>query len=106
VQALGQLPELGQRLLEFLCRVAQGRGQFRVAAGPGLGQAQRERQRQQALLRAVVQVPLDPLAFHVAGAQDPRPRGPDFLQLRPDLGLQPGLVDGQPRRGHSGLQQL
>ena len=46
-----------------------------------LGEPQRERQGDEALLRAVVQVSLEPPAGLVLGRDDPRPGCPDLLLL-------------------------
>ena len=62
------------------------------------GEAQREPDREQALLRAVVEVALDPPALGVGRRHDPRPRVAHDQQLRAQLGLQPRVLERQPRR--------
>ena len=61
-----------------------------------LGVAQRQPDRDQPLLRAVVQVALDPAALLVAGGDDPRPRGLDLGELAAQLDAQPRDLDRQP----------
>jgi hypothetical protein len=43
---------------------------------------------QESLLRAVVQVPFEPAPFRVAGLDYPRPRCPDFAELKEYLRLE------------------
>ena len=64
--------------------------------------AQREPDRDQPLLRAVVQVALDPPALGVAGGDDPRPRRLDLGELAAQLDAQPRDLDRQA----AGLDQL
>jgi hypothetical protein len=67
VEAAGQLPQFGDRLLEL----AVGRFQLRGIRGyPRPEQAKRQRQADQPLLGAVVQVALQPAALFVALGHD------------------------------------
>jgi hypothetical protein len=56
-------------------------------------------QRHESLLGAVVQVALDPPPFVVARLQDAVAGGDHLVQLSPDLGVQPLVLDGHPGRG-------
>ena len=76
------------------------------SGGPVAGHPQRQAQRDQPLLGAVVQVALEPAPLGVAGLDDPRPGGPDLLQLRLHLGLQPGMLQRHAGRGRRELDQL
>jgi hypothetical protein len=53
-----------------------------------------------------VQVALEPPALGVAGRDDPRARGAHLRELRPQLGLQAGVLDREPSGGADGLEQL
>jgi hypothetical protein len=78
VDPAGQLAQLADRQAQLLRRAAQRLHQTGVRGGAERcelppGGVQRQRQGQQALLRAVVEVALDPPAFLVAGLHDPGP---------------------------------
>ena len=66
--------------------------------GLGAGETQFEGDGQQPLLRAVVQVALDPAAGVVRGPDDATADRPERLELVEYLGHQPLVVDGEPRR--------
>ena len=62
---------------------------------------QREREHHEPLLRAVVEVALEPPALGVAGLDGPRPRRAQLLEPRPRLRLQALVVEREPgRRAH------
>ena len=74
-----------------ICRVLQAR----------LEHPQVERERDELLLRAVVEVALDPPPRRVARLDDPQPRDPQLLHARLQVGLQALVVDRQ-RGGRRG----
>ena len=78
--------------------VEQLAGGLRVAVEPGAGRAERDGERDELLLRAVVQVALDPPAGDVAALHDPRARRPQLLHAGAQVSLQP-LVLERERRG-------
>ena len=107
VDAAGQLPQLGQRLLRLLAGRLDQRLELGIDPGrAAAGHAERQGQRDQPLLRPVVQVPLESAAFGVSGLHDPGPGRPDQLQLGLDLGLQPGMLQGHARRRRGQPDQL
>ena len=67
---------------------------------------ERQAQRHQALLRAVMQVTLQPAPLGVTGLDDPRPGRAHLLKLSLDLRLQPGVLQRQARRGSRHTHQL
>ena len=101
MDAARQLAQLAQRGLELSLGLGE---QFAVAAIVGQ-QLQREPGGQQSLLRAVVQVALQALAFGIAGGDDPRPRFAQLGQLRAQLRLKLRVLKGQRRRGPGRLEQ-
>jgi hypothetical protein len=56
-------------------------------------------------VRAVVEVPLQTPALGVTGSDDPRTRGLELEQLRPQLGLQPGVVERETGSRAGGFEQ-
>ena len=85
---LGDLAELFERRRDL----APGRVEALARAGVVqllLEDAQLERERDEPLLRAVVQVALQPLPLLLACFEDARPRSANFLQARSQLGLKP-----------------
>ena len=87
---------LAQQLLHLVVVLADARAR----------QPQREPDPEQALLRAVVEVALEPPALGVAGRDDTRARGAHLGELRPQLGLQAGVLDREPSGGANRLEQL
>ena len=81
VDAAGGLPELVQRGGQTLRHPAEPGPQPGQVVGRRRSVAQVEHQRHQPLLRAVVQVALDPPAFAVAGGDDPGPGGGQLLAV-------------------------
>ena len=67
---------------------------------------QGEHHRHQPLLRAVVEVALQPTALFLGGGHDPRPRLGDQLQLLLQLGLQALVLQRQPQDPGHGRHQL
>ena len=100
VQAVRQLAQLPDGVARGRRPGGQGRPHpLRVAVD--LGGLQLEGQCEQRLLRAVVEVALDPPAFGPLGVGEPAPRGVDLLQPTRELGPEPGVVQvrgGQARR--------
>ena len=71
------------------------------AASLRADKAQREREPDEPLLGAVVEVALEPPALGVAGLDDAGARRAQLLELRAHLGLQPLVLEREPRgRGH------
>ena len=54
---------------------------------------------QEPLLRAVVQVSFEPASFGVAGLDYPRPRRPDFAELKKYLRLKALIFQAEADRG-------
>ena len=74
MQAARELAQLGERLVELLGRGAQHRHRRVAIAEPLLQHAQLHGERDQPLLRAVVEVALEPAALGHAGLEDPDAR--------------------------------
>ena len=70
-----------------------------------LFRAQLKRQRDQPLLRAVVEIALDPAPRLVARSDDSRPRLLNLQQLRPCLGLQARVLQCEVRRRAGRLEE-
>ena len=101
-----ELAQLGQRLGEL---GARRRDQLRgvgVVADPVLQQAQLQRDRHQPLLRAVVQVALEPPALGVAGGDDPLARCLQLVEPHVGLGQEALVLERDGRRRAGGLEQL
>ena len=77
-----------------------------IVSDPVSGQAEIDPERHQPLLRAIVEVPFEPAAFRVAGVDDPRARGSEFVDVRPQLGIEPFVLERQRRGGPDGLHQF
>jgi hypothetical protein len=92
----GQFPQLGQCLAGFLAGRLDQRLQLRVCRGAVAGHRQGQAQRHQPLLRAVMQVTLQPAPLGIPGLDDPGPGGTDLFELGLHLGLQAGML--QPDR--------
>ena len=87
VDAARELAQLRERVRELLPGSGEDLvGAVGVVPQPRLREPQRERERDEPLLRAVVQVPLEPAALVVAGLDDPRARGAQLRLLRLALG--------------------
>ena len=86
--------------------VERGLEHPRLARQRALQPAQHDAERDEPLLRAVVQVALDPAALLVAGLGDPRARGLDLGELQPQLDAQPGELDRHRGRVEHGAQQV
>ena len=104
----GQLAKLGDGLLQLADRAAEQPLELRIgrSASISLGDAELDRQRDEALLRTVVQVALDPPALVVAGRDEAGTRLPDALELGLDLRLELGVLEGEPGCRCGGLDQL
>ena len=105
IDAAGDVPQLGQRRRHLLLRPPQPMP-GRVVAGRVAEQAQLQRQRDQALLGAVVQVALQPLPLLPARLDHPLAGSVQILQPGPELGAQPPVLQGDPRRRGQRLDQL
>ena len=89
----GLLAQLGDRALQLGGGLLQRRAHRVVQVGPVAQHREREGHRDEALLRAVVQVPFDAPPLPVAGLDDPLPGCPHLLQLRADLRAQAFVRD-------------
>ena len=89
MDAAGQAAHLADRRLELHGRLVQ---QDRCPRGHLLGNLEPHRQGDESLLRAVVQVTLHTPPLGVRCLNDPRPRGAYLLELSPDLGSQPFVL--------------
>ena len=69
-------------------------------------EAKRERERDEPLLRAVVEVALEPPPLGVARLDDARPRRAQLLELRAHLGLQALVLEREPGRGGDLVDEL
>ena len=99
VDALGELAQLAQRVGERRARLVEQRtGGGRVAVEPRVGEPERHRDRHQPLLRAVVQVALDPPPLGLRGLDDPRARRAQLLEPGAQLGLQALVLEREPGR--------
>ena len=88
-------PDPAGQLGELLPRGRQLPLDLRPAVGDELGDAG------QMPLRAVAQLLLEPPPLGVGRHHDPPPRRGDLARAGPDLGPQPGVLDGQPGRGRT-----
>ncbi len=93
-----QRAELSQPVLELVARLVEDSRQLGVGIGPTVRTPEREAKRHEPLLRSIVEVALEPSPFLVRRLDDPRPRRPDLLELSPQLGGQPRVLEGKPRR--------
>ena len=80
--------------------------QRRVGADAALDHPQLERDGDEPLLRAVVEVALQPPPFRVAGGDDALARGAQLREPVLGLGLQPRVVERDRGRGGDGLHEL
>src|SRR5207244_5537597 len=82
VDAARELAQLLERLRELRARAVEERGRaVGVVAELAAGEAERERERDEALLRAGVEVPLQPPPLGVPGLDDAGARGPQLFLL-------------------------
>ena len=100
---LAQLLERGRDLAP---RLTEPRARIRVAVQLLFEQAQLERERDQPLLRAVVQVALEPLALLLTSVDDPRARALELFQASSQLGVQPGVLECDAGRRADRVEQL
>ena len=88
MQAARELAEILDRPLELRERAVDERLELRVARGLLAERAKREQRCGEALLGAVVQVPLEAPPLLVAGAHDPQARRPELLELRDEIAME------------------
>ena len=74
-----ELAQLLERLRQLLAGALERRARLGLVAAAAGGEPQVERERDEPLLRAVVQVALEPAALGVARLDDPRARGGEIL---------------------------
>ena len=101
-----QLAQLVERGLQLGARLVEQRRRLRRPLHLHPRQLELQRQRHQPRLRAVVQVALEPPPLGVAGLDQPRPRGAQLLDPRPQLRLQPLVLERQRRRRAGGAHEL
>jgi hypothetical protein len=93
MDAAGEIPDLGDRRLEF------GRRLVEEARRPGNGllrQLETHRESDEALLRAVVEVALHASSLRIASFDDSCARRANLIQLSPHLRRQTLVLEGQP----------
>ena len=107
MDALAELAELVQRRSEglpcFLDDPTHGlgvRGQLR------LGEPERHRDGDEPLLRAVVQVALEPPPFRIGGVDHPRTRDSKLFEPRAQVGLQTFVLEREPGGGTDGVDEI
>ena len=102
MDAARELAQLRERVRELLPGGGEDLvGAVGVVPEPRLREPERERERDEPLLRAVVEVSLEPAALVVAGFDDPRARGAQLRLLRLALGHVGAADDelvGRPRQ--------
>ena len=103
MDATGELAQLGDRLLDLVLCARQHVRVGRVTAGSR--EPERERERDEPLLRAVVEVALDPPLLGIGRGDDPRPRRPHLGELRAHLGRQTLVLEHEPGRRADGLHE-
>ena len=102
-----ELSQLLQRLGELVDgRADQLLRERWVFADAALDHPQLQRDRDESLLRAVVQVALEPAPLCVAGGDDALARGAQLGELALGLRLQPRVVERDRGRGGDGLHEL
>jgi hypothetical protein len=97
-----ELAQLRQRVRELLERALDERERLAVARDPVADQLEVQRERDELLLRPVVKVALESATRLEARLDDPRSRGAQLLDPRPQVRLQPLVVereDGTRSRG-------
>ena len=89
VDAVGELAKLVDGPLQLGGGLVEAANSVRVGLWAQLRaqQPQPEQQADESLLCPVVEVALEPATLGVAGLDDPRPRSPQSLLLRPQVGL-------------------
>ena len=85
---------------------ARARGSAPRAAAERWSRRSCDAERDEPLLRAVVQVALEPAALLVAGLDDPRARRLDLGELQPHLDAQPRDLDRERGRGEDAVEQV
>ena len=103
VDPAGELAQLGDRLLDLVLRAREHVRVGRVAARGR--EPERDGERDEPLLRAVVEVALDPPPLGVGRGDDPGPRRPHLGELRAHLGRQALVLEHEPRRRAHGLHE-
>src|SRR3954447_9803120 len=99
MDAARELAQLLQRALQLAARcVEEPRRRGRVAVELALREAELERQRDQPLLRAVVEIALEPAALAHRHLDQPGPRALQPPPPRAQLGLEPLVLELERRR--------
>ena len=93
MEAARHRPKLVERDCDLLSRLVESRTGIGIAGHLLLQQAQLERERDQTLLRAVVQIALQPLALTLPRLDHPCPRALQLLEVSLLLGLQPAVLE-------------
>ena len=107
MDAVRELAQLVDR-----CRQLGGRRRderlrcLRIGPDSWAEQAKLHAERDEPLLRAVVQVSLEPTALLIAGADDPRPRRAQLVHPGSQLGRQPFVLERDPGGGDDRVEQF
>ena len=106
-ESLRELAKLGERGGDLPDRAVQrGAGVIELLVEQELRVADRQPEGHEPLLRAVVQVALQPTAFGLARGDDPRPRRLDLGELHADLHPQARDLHGEPRGAQDAVQRV
>src|SRR4051812_40394494 len=101
-----ELAQLLERALQLGARgLEEPRARGRVGVELALREPELERQRDEPLLRAVVEVALEPPALAHRHLDEPGPRGLQLLDPRAQLGLEPLVLQLERRRGRRGADE-
>ena len=107
MDAARQLPQLLERARQLVAgRGDEQLGGGRVGVDPAPRQPQLQGERDEPLLRAVVQVALDPAALGVPGRHQALARGAQLREALLGLHVQPLVLDRDRRAGSDGLDHL
>ncbi len=106
VDPAGEGAQLTQARLELLARLREDALQRRGGIWCAGRTSQGEPQRDQSLLCAVVEVTFEAASLLVGRLHDPASRGAHLVELRPELGGEALVLDGEPRCGGRALDEL
>ena len=106
MDAAGELAQLGERLRELRARLLEQLDRPRGPTRTRAGERERERQRDEPLLRAVVEVALEPPPLDVGGLDEPEPGGAQLLEAGAQLGLQALVLEREAGGGDHRVDEL
>ena len=104
MDATGELAQFADRLLELVLRAGECDRRRRVVSGRG--EAERDGESDETLLRAVVQVALDPAALGIRRGHDATPRRAHLRQLRAHLRREPLVLEDEAGCQPHGFHEL